>query len=643
MVFTRRNLDWWCERGILALVLAALVFAPLAFGAVYAWTFLVVQALVIGVGLLWLVRLWGGHKPKLLWPPLAWAVLAWVLYAGARYFTADIEYVARLELIRILVYAFLFLAVVSNLYDQESSEIITYTLTAVAAAASSYAVAQFFHHSNHVWNLVSPYAARGLGTFINPDHFAGFLELVLPLPLAFLLAGRVGVVTRVVLVYAVLTILAGLAVTFSRGGWAAAAAGVFMLLGFLACHRNHRLRAVLMLVLMLAAGGFFSAHYLSKSITYMRRVTKPDDAGPAVLDTGSRLQMWRAADEMWRDHFWWGAGPGHFDYRFREYRPEGFQQRPEHAHNDYLELLADWGVAGGVIVVAGIGIFIFGLVKSWPHVRRVENDFGSGMSNRYAFFLGAVSGLFALAVHSLVDFNLHIPANALAGVTLLGLVASNVRFATKRHWLRAELPVQVAGSVVLGAAMIYFSAQEWRRAGETLWTARAEILPAFSDEQVAALQNALACEPKNFLTDYNLGECFRAQSLQGGSNYVELAQSALDFYARGSRLNPYDASCQLRSGMCLDWLGRHAEAEKFYAAAEALDPNGNFVVGNIGWHYVQTGDYAAARQWFMRANKLSNWYNDTAKNYLFDICEPRLIERASGRVPIELFYGRKDN
>src|ERR1039458_4836163 len=196
MVFTRRNMDWWCDRGILTLVLAALIFAPLAFGAVYAWSFLVVQALVIGVALLWAVRLWGGHKPKLLWPPLAWAVVAFVLLAVARYFTADIEYVARQELIRILLCAFLFLAVVTHLYNQDAAEAVSYTLTAVAVLASSYAVAQFFHHSNQVWNLTAPYPGRASGTYINPNHFAGFLELVLPLPLAFLLAGRVGVGTR---------------------------------------------------------------------------------------------------------------------------------------------------------------------------------------------------------------------------------------------------------------------------------------------------------------------------------------------------------------------------------------------------------------------------------------------------------------
>lgn len=643
MVVTRRNLDWWCERGILLLVLATLVFAPLAFGAVYVWTFLVVQGLMLGVALLWLIRLWAGHKPKLLWPPLAWAVAAFVLYALARYFTADIEYVARQELIRILVYAFLFLAVAGNLYGQDTTEAISFTLTAVAALASSYAVGQFFHHSNHVWNLIAPYPGRASGTYINPDHFAGFLELVLPLPLAFLLAGRVSVITRVVLAYAALTILAGLAVTLSRGGWVAAGAGVLLLLGFLLCHRNHRLRALVVLLALVAVGSFFTMRYLSHSIGYMRRVAQPNDTGSSVVDTAARLDMWGAAARMWQDHFWWGVGPGHFDYRFREYRPEGFQQDPDHAHNDYLELLADWGTAGAVIVLGGIVVFIFGLVNTWPHVRREENAFSSGMSSRYAFFLGAVSGLFALAVHSTVDFNLHIPANALAGVTVLALVTSNVRFATKRHWLRARLPLQLAATGTLGVMMVYFAAQGWRRGGETWWTSRAQLRPPFSPEQAAALKKALVCEPNNFLTDYNIGECYRVESLNGDTNYAALAETALKFYAQGIRLNPYDPYCQLRSGMCLDWLGRHREAEKYYAAAEARDPNGNYVVANIGWHYVQIGDYPAARQWFMRADKLASGHNLIARNYLFEICEPRLRERASGRLPMSLFYDGKDN
>jgi hypothetical protein len=366
------------------------------------------------------------------------------------------------------------------------------------------------------------------------------------------------------------------------------------------------------------------------------------------MDTGSRFQMWAAAGKMWQEHPWWGVGPGLFDEHFREFRSEPIQQDAQHAHNDYMELLADWGSVGAMIVFGGIGIFIFGLVKSWPHVRREENDFGTGMSSRYALFLGAVSGLFALAVHSLIDFNLHVTANALVGVTILGLVASHLRFATNRYWLRARRPVQSAWTVVLAGFVAYVAIQAWRGAGEELWTKRAEgvpMSPTYAMDQAALLEKARTFEPNNAHTDYLIGECYRRQSWDGGDNYADLAQTALKFYAQGIRANPYDNGdyCHLRSGMCLDWLGRHAEAEPYYAAAEQLDPNGQFVTANIGWHYAQIGDYAAARQWLFRACKLSNWHDQTSQNYLLEICQPRLVQRASGQLPMLLFNHGKDD
>ena len=87
-----------------------------------------------------------------------------------------------------------------------------------------------------------------------------------------------------------------------------------------------------------------------------------------------------------------------------------------------------------------MAIFAAGLLQTRKHVRRVEKDFSSGKSNRLAFFLGASAGLLALALHSVVDFNLHIPANAILGVTLLALLSSNLRFATERFWLNLRLP-----------------------------------------------------------------------------------------------------------------------------------------------------------------------------------------------------------
>jgi tetratricopeptide (TPR) repeat protein len=82
--------------------------------------------------------------------------------------------------------------------------------------------------------------------------------------------------------------------------------------------------------------------------------------------------------------------------------------------------------------------------------------------------------------------------------------------------------------------------------------------------------------------------------------------------------------------MCLDWLDRHAESEKFYSAAESLDPNGYYTVANIGWHYFQMGDYAAAREWLERSLQLNSNDNGIARTYL-DLAKQRLAEAASGK------------
>jgi hypothetical protein len=166
----REVLDRYLERGIFALILAILVFAPLAYGAVDTLPFLIVQGLTCAVLVLWGLRLWISPRPQLLWPPICWAVLAFTLYAIARYFTADIEYVARQELIRVIIYAFLFFAILNNLHRQELSQIAILTLVFLAMAISGYAIYQYLANSDRVWFAIKPYPHRGSGTYICPNH-----------------------------------------------------------------------------------------------------------------------------------------------------------------------------------------------------------------------------------------------------------------------------------------------------------------------------------------------------------------------------------------------------------------------------------------------------------------------------------------
>jgi O-antigen ligase len=626
----REVLDKFCERGILVLVLAILVFGPLAMGAVDTPEFLVVQALTLGVMLLWALRIWAGPKPQLLWPPVCWVVLAFAIYAIARYLTADIEYIARQEMIQVLLYAFLFVAIVNNLYRQEVAQIIGFTLIFLAMVISACAVYQFFTHSHRVWSYTSPYAGRASGTYISPNNLAGFLEMLLPLAAAYVLAGRMKPVTRIFLGYAALVMTAGLAVTFSRGGWAAAGIGLLAVLGILLGHRTHRIPALLVLVVFIGGGLCFTKIYLAKTLAYISRMEEAVSTAQVRLDF--RRDMWTAAERMWLDHFWWGVGPAHYDYRFREYRPEAVQARPDRVHNDYLNLLADWGAAGGIIVLAGMAAFAAGLWETRKRVHRAERDLGrgGGTSNRFAFFLGASAGLLALAVHSVVDFNLHVPANAILGVTLLALLTSNLRFATERYWLNARLPVKMLATVALAAGVAYLGWQGWRRGHEWVWLQRAQSPPLLVLDQAALLEKAFAAEPENFETAHSIGEAYYIQSSVGNPDNAAQAATAIRWYARAMKLNPFDGYNYLRTGMCLDWLDRHAEAGPLYRTAELLDPNGYTTVADIGWHYFQVGDYLAARECFERSLRLQWTENFIGQSYL-ELVEQKLAETASGK------------
>ena len=619
----REELDNWCERGILGLMLAILVFAPLATGAVRTLEFLIVQGLTVGVMMLWALRLWISPKPQLLFPPLCWAVLAFTGYVIVRYFTADVEYVARKELIRILVYCFLFLAVINNLHRQESTQIIGFTLIVLAVGISAYAVYQFVTGSDRVWNFISPYKGRAGGTYICPNHLAGFLEMILPLALAYTLVGRAKPVTKILLGYAALVMLAGLGATVSRAGWGACGLSLVVFFSILATRRNRRLPALLMLAVLLSGGIYFVV-----KIDPLKRRFR-EQTVENLTEMKVRYELWRTAVRMWRDYPWFGIGPGHYDARFRAYRPVIVQEQPDRAHNEYLNVLADWGLVGGTIIAAGLATLAASTLRMWKYVRRTDTEFRSGLSNKFGFVLGAAIGLLALALHSVLDFNMHIPANAVLAFTLAALLTSHLRFATERYWFSARTWMKAVLTLSLIGTTVFFILSGLRIGREHHYLEQASQAALFSDKQGAILEQAYLAEPNNFETTYRIGECYRMHSFEGGRNYAQLAQTAIEWYSKGMKLNPYDGYNYMRYGLCLDWLGRTAEAQPYISRAEELDPNGYYMVANIGLHYVQLGDYAAARVWFLRSKLLQPNNNSIAVAWL-EIAQKKLSQRATG-------------
>lgn len=617
----RESLDRWCERGILCLVLGILIFSPLAFGAARLQEFLVVQALGSGVLLLWLVRVWLNDRPKFLLPPISWAVLVFLGYAIARYLTCDVEYVGRQELLRIIVYAALFFAVQNHLHRQESTQIIGFTLFGLAALLSFYALYQFLTASGKVWQVSTGYVGRGSGTYINPNHLAGFLEMLLPLAIAYVIVGRGKALTKILIGYSALAMAVGIAVTASRGSWVAVGLALIGLALLLLLQKSFRWSALILLGLLTLS----SVIALKKMDYVKKRIDMTFVGGKVEMQT--RLVLWDSAIRMWHDHAWLGVGPGHYDLRFRAYRPATVQLQPERTHNEYLNTLADWGLIGTTIIASAIGLLAVSVTKIWRHVQRGDRAFSSNLSDKFAFVLGSAAGLSALLLHSSVDFNFHIPANAIVAVTLMALLSSHWRFATDRFWFSARLPGKILASIILLATISYLSWQTTRLGRECLTLNHASRLADSPAEQLPLLEAAYAIEPQNGDTAHAIGEIYRRQSFDGKSDYADRAAKAITWYQRGLTNNPHNSYNYMHWGMVLDFLNRHDEAEAVFLRADALDPNGYFTTAHVGRHYVESGEYAAARPWLERSLLLYRKDNDVALENL-RIANERLLEAA---------------
>jgi tetratricopeptide (TPR) repeat protein len=140
----------------------------------------------------------------------------------------------------------------------------------------------------------------------------------------------------------------------------------------------------------------------------------------------------------------------------------------------------------------------------------------------------------------------------------------------------------------------------------------------------------------NAETAYAIGDAYRVQSSEGGKNYRELVEQAREWFGRSIKLNPWRGDGYAGCGWCLDWLGRTAESGKYFERAAELEPNGYFMAANIGRHYVEAGDFAAAKPWFERSLSLDR-DNPVARNYL-QIVNSRMQEAATNEMSARLNF-----
>ncbi len=260
------------------------------------------------------------------------------------------------------------------------------------------------------------------GTYINRNNFAGFMEMVIPVTLGFAMAVSYwpvrGKLKKILgydrlnksLFFAMMLVVMLLALVFSKSRAGIMGAAVAVLAFFIVSRIAMKRKSKVVWLLIGTVLCLFLVYGLSMGfgpvIERFLRIGKDN----------SRLDIWKDTLRLIQDHPL-GVGLGNYETVFQVYHVHfNPNLRVLDAHNDYLQVLAESGWPGFVVLAGG---FLYFLVQRFRRIANMNPD-----EDPFSFFisLGALCGLTALFFHSGFDFNLQIPANALYFVTLMALV-----------------------------------------------------------------------------------------------------------------------------------------------------------------------------------------------------------------------------
>lgn len=391
---------------------------------------------------------------------------------------------------------------------------------------------------------------QAIGTLINPNHFAGLVNMGLALTIGALavpLAGeRRG--RRRLRPLAALPILA--AVGFmayavyrakSHGGTVAGIAALTWMALLAVLRRRGALTGTgpsRRTVVALALVGLAVAAAAGVGV-----------ARSGVLSLQHRAEVYRDTATMIAERPILGVGPGLYQWRFRPYQTVNLEGHYHHAHNDYLQTAAEWGIPLALLFWAFLGWRALGAARTWLL---------AGDPWTRAIALGSTGAIATILVHSLVDFNLQIPSNLVVFATIVGASWSleiEPRVPASR---RAETATRLLTRVGLPALLLL-------AAGSTsLRLAALEAARKFPG--VEGLESALRFDSRNPEHHFRLGLLARDDL---SSQDFSVAREHLE---RAVALNPYAWRYPRELGQLYELLGLEERAAAAYGKALALNP-----------------------------------------------------------------------
>ncbi len=425
------------------------------------------------------------------------------------------------------------------------------------------------------------FRGRSAGFFGIPNSLAGFFELVVPACLTILLSRAVRPGMKVVSGWLAGLYLIALVLTGSRGGWIALSL-VLLLWPVLVWTRNVRHKVIgILAVTVLLSVGLWSVYQQSD---YARARIQPFLEGKWEL---SRPIVWRAALGIWHESPWIGTGAASFGVHFERYRPRAFHVDPVWTHNDYLNILSDYGVVG-LGLAAGAGAWLLWL--GWRSVRYARRAVSS-TDNPFLLAkwkLGLLLGLLAFVLHLIVDFHTRIPGLAFTAAIVLGLLLrDNERLVRPVRRSAAGMVALVLPVALVGAGWMAWPLYRAeglrfhaRRTLEQHGTDSDERLADVLGEVRPKLAAAVRMDPHNGQAWADLAyatvNSWRIQRLPAIAlgRYAELAAD------RALAECPLIAEFWLRKGVALDLQPGRDGAEECFRRALALAPN-----SRVAWYY----------------------------------------------------------
>ncbi|MDQ3200148.1 MAG: O-antigen ligase family protein [Verrucomicrobiota bacterium] len=506
-----------------------------------------------------------------------WSTALFFGYVLARAWFSPVPYLARTDIFSVLAGLVVYLAVAGIFTSAPWRMAILLFLLLIALVQVGIGAVQFRNGDNF---MLIPflqrfdYGRRASGFYACPNHFAGLVEVLGIFCLSLACWSRWPVWSKLLLGYAGGLCYVGLALTGSRGGYLSAGFSMVAIAVLTLVALRKAGRTVFWRVA--GVGAVFAVLLLGALVFGFRKSDYLTDRAHNVVDTQNiRLDLWQAAIAQWKLAPLVGTGSGTYLYYGRRFRTERVQLDPVEVHNDYLHLLAEYGLLGGVAFLVFLGTHLWqglnGYLKLGPWRMAAS---GRPLSNNLALNIGALGAVAAYLVHSVFDFNLHIPANVGLLAFVFGALANPVsgkgndtphqpRWQVERH-----LVLPLLGLLLLVGAIRYARAEYFAE------RARVALREERHLQATRWAQRAVQLDSQNPETFFYLGESRvrRAEALANPVASKSYYLAALEPFEQARALAPNDETFLIALGRVYDGLGRFPEAEWMFDQALAWDP-----------------------------------------------------------------------